>query len=223
MPVFDEVEVLELAHARILLPAHEVLVNSGAWQHEAVTDPQVRWALARLDDAGRAAALAVLSPAELSRYDERPTDAFLAGRLLLRSLAGDLLRMPPAAVPLVAVCPDCGGNHGRPVIVGAPLHVSLTHTPDHVIAVASPARVGIDSSSDAGWARVEAVLKADGRGLRVDPGHVVLERDAAGVTVGRVADAASVYCVYDVEPVPGVRATVAVVDHAVERGPRTMR
>ena len=159
-----------------------------------------------LDARQRDAALAVLSAAELSRYETRPTDSFLAGRLLLRTLAGELLGMPPADVELVAVCPDCGGNHGRPLIVGSDLHVSLSHSPDAVVAAASwKARVGIDRSVDESWARLEAVLKADGRGLRVDPGMVEFD----GELFAKVADAASVYRVFDVDLGDGIRATLA--------------
>ena len=182
----------------------------------------LRWARA-LDD--RDEALAVLSPAERCRYDASPSDTFLLGRLLLRRLAGELIGVEPAAVGLVAVCPDCGGHHGKPVIPGSALHVSLSHSAVAVVAAASwDAAVGVDierldQSADvltaigsvageeslARWTRVEAVLKADGRGLRVDPALVSFDGDLASI-----AGSPARYRVEDVQLAPDVRVSVAV-------------
>jgi 4'-phosphopantetheinyl transferase len=182
----------------------------------------LRWART-LED--RDAALAVLSAAERDRYEAAPSDTFLLGRLLLRRLAAELTGLEPAAVDLVAVCPDCGGSHGKPVIPGSGLHLSLSHSPVAVVAAASwDAPVGVDlepldqpaaalaaieslagEASVARWTRVEAVLKADGRGLRVDPALVTFDGDLA-----TVAGTATHYRVEDVQLAPDVRASVAV-------------
>jgi 4'-phosphopantetheinyl transferase len=50
----------------------------------------------------------------------------------------------------------------------------------------------------AGWVRIEAVLKADGRGLRVDPARVRFADDAQG-TVAWIEDERPRYRVVDVE------------------------
>ena len=156
---------------------------------------------ALVSDVDRELALAVLSDAERARYDERPSDAFLAGRMLVRALAGDLLGIPPERVPVSATCPDCGGPHGAPVIAGSDLHVSLSHADGLVVAAARRgAAVGVDverstvaaerlaaigaltgRASVRHWTRVEAVLKADGRGLRLDPSLVVIDTEVASL------------------------------------------
>ncbi|GAA1705028.1 hypothetical protein GCM10009808_23750 [Microbacterium sediminicola] len=103
-----------------------------------------------------------------------------------------------------APCTDCGRAHGAPLVTGAsrPLWASLTHAAGLAIAVVSDERpVGIDAEPRSQpatrtrdiarllgtgqdvaierWTQIEAVLKADGRGLRVDPGRVRVEGTAA--------------------------------------------
>jgi len=171
-----------------------------------------------LDPADRAEALAALTPAELARYTG--SDGFLAGRLLLRRLASELLGEP---VDIVAVCPDCGGPHGKPGIPDSDLQLSLSHGAGVVVAAASRGRrvgVDIDAQSPAAlaaigaltgeatlqrWTRVEAILKADGRGLRVDPSAVVIDGD-----VGWVVDAPSRYSLEERDLAPGLRVSLAV-------------
>lgn len=147
-----------------------------------------------LSAADRAEALAALSSAERARYDAAPSDRFLAGRLLLRRLVTEITGADP--VLITAACPDCGGPHGRPESPG--LHVSLSHAGGVVVAAASGVAVGVDVEARVGrrerldaidaltgvrdirsWTRTEAVLKADGRGLRVDPAEVVFDGDRA--------------------------------------------
>jgi len=136
----------------------------------------------------------------------------------------ELTGVKSAAVNLVAVCSDCGGPHGKPVVVGSTLHVSLAHSPVAVVAAASwDAPVGIDlegrptaavlaaigsltgEESLTRWTRIEAILKADGRGLRVDPGHVVIEERE-----GWVVGASTRYRLTEVELGPDVIVSVAV-------------
>ena len=147
----------------------------------------VRWQRPRLDSTRQA--VVMLSPDELTRVGDR---GFVQGRMLLRTLAGELLFLDPAAVPLSATCPDCGGPHGQPRIPG--LTVSLSRCATAIVAVAAlKGTVGIDveplrgtAERDAAiadvaggggirhWTSVEAALKADGRGLRVDPRGVTV-------------------------------------------------
>lgn len=83
-------------------------------------------------------------------------------------------------------CKHCGGPHGRPFVhvTGRPgPHVSVAHTAAVVaVAVSMRAPVGVDIEHRdvaalhgvdlAGWVRTEAVLKATGDGLVVDPSLV---------------------------------------------------
>ena len=172
-----------------------------------------------LDPADRAEALAGLTPAELERYSASPADAFLAGRLLLRRLTAELTG---EAAELTAECPDCGGAHGKPGIPGSKLQLSLSHGAGVVVAAAVfGARVGVDHDSAAPealaaigaltgeatlqrWTRVEAILKADGRGLRVDPSQVLIDGD-----VGRVAESPTRYALEERELAPGLRVSLA--------------
>ncbi|MCU1420493.1 MAG: 4-phosphopantetheinyl transferase [Microbacteriaceae bacterium] len=88
------------------------------------------------------------------------------------------------------VCPDCGGDHGRPVVAEPGRWVSLSRSGGLVaVAFSTAGPVGVDLESRAAvarhpvrglrhpdareWTTKEAVLKADGRGLRVDPAELV--------------------------------------------------
>lgn len=141
-----------------------------------------------------------VGPAQRARHDAlEPVAAarFAAGRSLVvalaRELAGDV------DLTLDSRCDRCGGDHARPLLRRAPVVVSVSHAGDLVAAAAAHRRdadaVGVDVEAlaprrpmtelaalfapqpppgVAGWTRVEAALKADGRGLRVPPGDVVL-------------------------------------------------
>ncbi|HEY4224190.1 MAG TPA: 4-phosphopantetheinyl transferase [Pseudolysinimonas sp.] len=169
----------------------------------APTGPVIRSATAPLLGERRSDALALLTPAERSRFaTESQPERFLAGRMLLRELVADLAGRDLASITVTAACPDCGAEHGKPVIDG--VFVSLSHAGEVVVAAASTtAPVGVDvEPRDGGafrgatervaairlvaggddlqhWTRVEAVLKADGRGLRVDPTEVGIRADRA--------------------------------------------
>ena len=139
-----------------------------------------------------------------SRVQIRPGS--VDGHALLREMVAELTGLDVATIAITASCPDCGGTHGRPTVVGHPeLHVSLARTPGYVVAAVSGGAsskgggpIGVDVELIAGsperaaavgaltgiqslthWTRVEAVLKADGRGLRVDPALVQVNGDIA--------------------------------------------
>jgi len=118
-----------------------------------------------------------------------------AGRAALRALAAELVGADPADVTVRARCATCGGGHGRPVIGGSRaldgLHASVAHAGALVVvAVSTDGPIGIDAeprdreappgTTLAEWVRIEAVLKADGRALLVDPDRVRLVADARG-------------------------------------------
>ena len=150
----------------------------------------------------RVHALQLLSERESARFDDDPhPERFLTGRMLLRELVAGFTGLPLESITIAASCPDCDRPHGRPTIAGSDLHVSLAHAGDRSVAAlleGSPIGVDIeerDASSErlaavrevAGggdirhWTRVEAVLKADGRGLRVDPRAVSIHGSEAAV------------------------------------------
>ncbi|RWZ50848.1 hypothetical protein ELQ90_08390 [Labedella phragmitis] len=125
------------------------------------------------------------------------------GRLLLQEAAVRLWGDGTRAL-VTARCPRCGGDHGRPVVTDVPsgrrLRGSVTHAGAITLVAVGPVAVGIDAERVGGdparfeairavtggtpldgrdalrlWTTVEAVLKADGRGLEVDPTRVGIE------------------------------------------------
>lgn len=190
------------------------------------------WVLADAVVRDRAGGLAILSSAERERFEDAPIgmqDSFLVGRMLLRRLAGEQLGIPPADVPLIAVCPDCGGPHGRPIIEGSTLQVGLSRCAAGIVAVAAwdrPIGVDVESMSDADrrrdairrvgggeglehWTRVEATLKADGRGLRVDPREVRVETEGAEL-IAAVSDRPTRYRIVEPDVGPAMQLSIAI-------------
>jgi 4'-phosphopantetheinyl transferase len=125
-----------------------------------------------------------------------PTDAAASAHALLRLLLTECTGLPPAAHVLVRRCARCGGAHGKPLLQSPSLHVSLAYVPGAVaVAVTGAGPVGVDlerlpatdfdgfgdvvlapgetATTPAErarlWTRKEAVLKATGHGLTVDP------------------------------------------------------
>ncbi|MEU9293499.1 4'-phosphopantetheinyl transferase superfamily protein [Streptomyces sp. NPDC048266] len=79
----------------------------------------------------------------LRRAEDRAR--FIAGRALLRTVAAGYLGLPPRRVDVVAHCPDCDRNHGKPELPGTGLQVSVSHSGDRVaVAVTRAGAVGID-------------------------------------------------------------------------------
>ncbi|HEX5728507.1 hypothetical protein [Microbacterium sp.] len=119
---------------------------------------------------------------------------FLAGRSLLAELIAEFT--DAAGLGFTTTCERCGAEHGRPRVTGAPVAISVSYA-GSVVAVAAASLsdttgVGVDieraPGGDAGarlaelaplfapapapdlegWTLLEAALKADGRGVRVD-------------------------------------------------------
>jgi len=149
-----------------------------------------------------------------------------AGR---RAVAWALLRglLPPQA-RLSNPCPRCGGPHGPVRVAGAPFLASVSYAGGTAVAGVVPAAVasafGIDAEPDrdaadlAGvlgpaasvrdWTRVEAALKADGRGLRVDPARVRVAEAAGGWSA--VVPGAPAFSGRELPGPPGVLVGAAV-------------
>lgn len=180
----------------------------------------------------RAAQLALLSPPERERHAAlvpASADSFLVGRMLLRELAAELTGDPRPVI--TATCPDCGGPHGVPRLEGAAPRLSVSRCALAVVAVATWGAIGVDIEPIAGaesrldaiekltghrslrhWTRVEAVLKADGRGLRVDPRQVLIE-EVEGQLRGSVGGNES-YGIIEPAIDPRLRVSVAIADRA---------
>ncbi len=133
----------------------------------------------------------------LLRVGWRPASERTAADALLDDLVA---RQVDARLAVGRRCPRCGGSgHGQPYVDGDTVHVSLSRAPGLVVAAVSTAGpVGVDveqagsarfpgfedvavhpdeTSTDATrtWVRKEALLKATGWGLTVDPRAVLLD------------------------------------------------
>jgi 4'-phosphopantetheinyl transferase len=164
----------------------------------------------------------------LARLSGDRRHRFLTGRAAALSAVGRLVGDPMEPVTIDAHCLECGGPHGRPVVSGTMggVHVGIAHAAGRAFAVASRSRIGVDAEPLdtpaarldairaltrgsvggplARWTAIEAVLKADGRGLRVDPREVRIGRGA-----GRVADRDIRYRLRRHRDVAGCLVTVA--------------
>ncbi|MCC6495987.1 MAG: hypothetical protein IT193_06970 [Propionibacteriaceae bacterium] len=170
---------------------------------------------------------------------------FVLGRAVIAGLVAGMF--PDAGTWSVGTgkCRSCGARHGPVEVTGVPVVASVSYAPGLVVAAAAPtsrvSRLGIDVEPAAAdprrtrdlqrllgvsaepvmqrWTRIEAVLKADGRGLRVDPGDVRMSSGGAGIP----GDPAR-YRVADVAGPAGYRISVAWCGEgasAVASGPAT--
>lgn len=128
--------------------------------------------------------------AEVAAGDDRRAVAWQ----LIREVIGD-----DDSIRLSNECPRCGGAHGPVRVDGAPYTAAVTYASSLAIVAVAPSslgQVGVDAEAEvdqnrdrAGlrgilgpgtkptlreWTRIEAALKADQRGLRVDPGSVTV-------------------------------------------------
>lgn len=159
---------------------------------------------------------------------DRRRDGTASAHALLRLLLSELTHVAPQDHGIDRICATCGGvDHGRPVLRDSPLHVSLASTRTAVAVAISPdapvgvdveqvdgtrfdgfagvalgplERVGDDRQRARAWVRKEAVLKARGTGLAVEPRSVDVRAD-------RTDDG----WVLDVPVEPGLAAAVAVI------------
>lgn len=142
--------------------------------------------------------------------------------IVSRALLAELL--PGAS--FAARCARCGGEHGRLRVSGADAAVSVSYAEGWALAVTASGAmsVGLDAvpvaiaglervlpGADAGvWARVEAVLKADGRGLAVDPARVRFAAASPGADWTARIDDGPALTGWDVTGPPGVVVAVAL-------------
>lgn len=130
-----------------------------------------------------------LTDGERSRHDALRSDIergrFVGRRWFVRRVVADAARCRPAMVVIEQRCLRCAGPHGRPVVRTPSrrrLHVSWSTLGDLTAVAVHRKPIGVDvvaGPAQLEWARLEAVLKATGHGLEVDPSLVSLS--ATGV------------------------------------------
>ncbi|WP_341579261.1 chemotaxis protein CheY [Microbacterium schleiferi] len=137
-------------------------------------------------------------------------------------------------------CPRCGADHGPLEVEGAAVTASVSYAAEWAVVAVAPAAagtVGVDAEPEvdprrdrtgltgvlgAGpattrdWVRVEAALKADRRGLRVEPGLVrVTGTDGTDDETGaswraRVPGRANAIDGWDLDGPPGILVSTAL-------------
>lgn len=153
---------------------------------------------------------------------------------LLADLAGN-----PTDLRLRNPCPRCGGPHGPVVMAGTRLRGSVAYAGRFAVAavVFAPglrgfgidAEMRTDPVRDAagwggipgpgargtvrGWTRIEAALKADGRGLTVDPADVAVREHQAGRWSATLPSRDDVIDGWDVAAREELVVSAAVVRH----------
>ena len=167
-----------------------------------------------------------------------------------RETAWRLLRgLLPDGAELGNPCPRCGGPHGPVRVAGAEALASVSYAgPLAIVGVADAAlfaAFGIDAEPEhdttrdaAGlrgilgqgraslrdWTRVEAALKADGRGLRVDPVSVVVtdrpEPEDGGYQWDALVPGGAGFAGWDAAGPDGVLVSVAVQARRAEEAER---
>jgi 4'-phosphopantetheinyl transferase len=91
--------------------------------------------------------LDLLDSVEQGRYQayrqEIDQRRFLTGRVLAKTVIGELLGRAPGTVRFDATCDDCGKPHGRPKIAG--VRFSISHSGDRIgLALTTDTPVGLD-------------------------------------------------------------------------------
>ncbi len=177
--------------------------------------------------------LAALSGPDLLRLDELAPglrDRFVVGRLLVHALVAGLFPQATEWTVAAGPCRRCGRLHAGVQLEGVPACATVSYAAGVAVVAVAPtsqvSRLGIDvECTVAGlgrieelrralgastepilrrWTRVGAVLKADGRGLLIDPGSVHLRRGGAWIA-GQPAS----YAVTEVPGPPGFHVSLA--------------
>lgn len=214
----------------------------------AVGPAWIAWAGTSPGAVGNRRPVAPLSPQDVARAALFGVDRrreFVLGRSLVAALVDGLFPgMTGWSVGTVA-CGRCGELHGPVELAGVPAVAGVAYARGLVVAAVAPTEtvgsLGVDVELDAvgttrardlerllgrsrdpvlrRWTRIEAVLKADGRGLLVEPGDVKLRGHTASIAGGKTR-----YHVVDADGPPGSVLSLAWCDaesSAVWSGPAT--
>jgi 4'-phosphopantetheinyl transferase len=97
--------------------------------------------------------LALLDPPEQGRHEayrqEIDQRRFLTGRVLAKTVAGEILGRPASSIVFDATCDDCGKPHGIPRVPGADLALSISHSGDVIgVAVTTGTPLGLDVEAE---------------------------------------------------------------------------
>jgi len=152
---------------------------------------------------------------------------------LIRALAAELV--PGSDLRIERRCPVCGGPHGRPALAHAPVLASVAYADPWTVVAVAPAdhvdAIGIDAEPAGasldlaalfapseppdlrGWTAIEAVLKADGRGLLLSPDQVHLFANGRATVPG-----GGEFRILPVATVPGLIVTLTL--RRPDPGPR---
>ncbi len=179
--------------------------------HSIVVGPaRIAWAATSPGPVRTRPRLTDLSPQDQSRAAGFGVDRrreFVVGRSLVSSLVGGLFPDAEGWSVGTAVCARCGERHGAVELTGVPAVAGVSYARGLVVAAVAPSgtvgRLGVDVELDAvdttrtrdlermlgrsrqpvprRWTRIEAVLKADGRGLLVEPRDVRLRVHRASI------------------------------------------
>jgi len=170
---------------------------------------------------------------------------FVLGRSLVAAMVEELFPDATGWTVGSGVCGRCGERHGPVELAGVPAVAGVSYARGLVVAALAPSptvfRLGVDVELDAAdttrtrdlerllgrtrepvlrrWTRIEAVLKADGRGLLVEPGDVRLRGRTASIGGGEAR-----YQVADVDGPPGYVVSLAwcgAGSSAASSGPAT--
>ena len=155
---------------------------------------------------------------------------FVVGRSLVSGLVAGLFPEASGWSVGTGVCARCGERHGAVEVTGVPAVAGVSYARGLVVAAVAPSppvgKVGVDVELDAAdttrtrdlerllgrsrqpvlqrWTRIEAVLKADGRGLLVEPRAVRVRGTDASI-----AGATTRYELADVAGPPGYVISLA--------------
>ena len=183
---------------------------------------QVALRTAALDALGQRETLAARRPGDPAR--------FITSRMLIADLLAELA--PAGDHELSTVCVFCGELHGAVRALHVPIALSVSYAGTYVVVAAVhhsvAARIGVDVEqtdrpdepldelaplfapapppSARGWTRIEAVIKADGRGAQLAPHDVRIEGDVASVPGNTVSIEVS-----DVVGPPGCVVSLALL------------
>lgn len=160
---------------------------------------QLAWAVAAPDSGDAIARFGESQQLRHAAMDPARAARFATGRALLAEALSALT--PLDGIRLSSTCEQCGGDHGRPRVLGDRFGVSVSYAGEMVIAAAvrldRVTAIGVDiepvTSSEhttlveltklfapqppptlREWTLIEAAVKADGRGLRVPVSDVRL-------------------------------------------------
>ncbi|RAG85054.1 4-phosphopantetheinyl transferase [Streptacidiphilus pinicola] len=114
------------------------------------------WALAPLSRPS--SWFGLLDSTEVARCSSFRQEAdlarFVTGRVLAKTALAFLVGSGPEAVRLLARCPDCGGPHGKPRVLGAAegWELSISHSDERVVvAVSEGVPLGVDIERFEPW------------------------------------------------------------------------